>query len=46
MNEELGLQAELLEELDEGVERSGLRLGRASGQLERLRRGVRDHGEC
>lgn len=45
MNEELELQGELLEELDGDVERTGLRLGRASGQLERVRRGVSEHGE-
>ncbi|PWN23401.1 hypothetical protein BCV69DRAFT_281014 [Microstroma glucosiphilum] len=45
MNEELELQGELLEELDGDVERTGLRLGRASGQLERVRRGVNEHGE-
>lgn len=45
MNEELELQGELLEDLDGDVERTGLRLGRASGQLERVRRGVGEHGE-
>ena len=45
MNEELEHQGELLGELDEGVERTGLRLGRASGQLDRVRKGVKDHGE-
>lgn len=45
MNEELELQGELLEDLDGDVERTGLRLGRASGQLQRVSRKVQDHGE-
>ncbi|CAO1629606.1 unnamed protein product [Parajaminaea phylloscopi] len=44
MNEELELQSELLDGLDDDVERTGLRLGRASGQLDRVRRKVKDHG--
>lgn len=46
MNEELELQSDLLDDLDQDVERTGLRLGRASGQLDRVRRKVKDHGEC
>lgn len=45
MNEELEMQTDMLEELDGDVERTGLRLGRASGQLERVRSGLKDHGE-
>lgn len=45
MNEELHEQSELLDELDEGVDRTGLRLGRASGQLDHVKRGLKDHGE-
>lgn len=46
MNEELELQNELLGDLDSDVERTGLRLGRASGQLDRVKRGLKDHGGC
>lgn len=45
MNEELEMQHELLGDLDEDVDRTGLRLGRASGQLDRVKRGLKDHGE-
>ncbi|CAO1620339.1 unnamed protein product [Sympodiomycopsis kandeliae] len=43
MNEELELQSDLLDNLDDDVERSGLRLGKASDQLERVKRGLKDH---
>lgn len=45
MNEELDLHQELLEEFDGDAERTGLRLGGASNQLDRLRNTLRDHGE-
>lgn len=45
MNEELELQNELLNDLDADVEHAGLKLGRASGQLETMRRKFKDHGE-
>ena len=45
MNEELDLHHELLEEFDRDAEGTGLRLGGAANQLDRLRNGLRDHGE-
>ena len=45
MNDELELQSEILDDLDGDVERTGLRLGRASGQLDKVKRGLKDHGE-
>lgn len=46
MNEELDLHSELLQEFDGDVETTGLHVGRASGQLDKLRRSVKDHGRC
>ncbi len=46
MNEELEEQSELLGELESGVDNTALRLGRASNQLERVRRVTKEHGEC
>ncbi|KDN53210.1 snare-domain-containing protein [Tilletiaria anomala UBC 951] len=43
MNEELESQGELLNELDDGVGQTTLRLGRASNQTDRFRRAARDH---
>jgi len=45
MNDELELQAGLLDELDGDVENTGLRLGRASGRLRRVERSLKEHGE-
>lgn len=45
MNEELDLHQELLEELDGDVDRTGLRLGGAANQLDRLRTSLKDHGK-
>lgn len=45
MNEELDLHQELLEEFDGDVDRTGLRLGGAANQLDRLRSSIKDHGE-
>lgn len=45
MNEELDLHQELLEEFDNDAERTGLRLGGATNQLDRLRSSLKDHGE-
>lgn len=46
MNDELELHSELLDDLDRGVEHTGLRLGRASGRLEKVRKSLKDHGKC
>lgn len=45
MNEELDLHRELLEEFDRDTNRTGLRLGGASNQMDRLRNSLKDHGE-
>lgn len=45
MNDELELQAGLLDELDGDVENTGLRLGRASSRLRRVERSLKEHGE-
>lgn len=45
MNEELDLHQELLEEFDGDVDRTGLRLGGAANQLDRLRSSIQHHGE-
>lgn len=45
MNEELDLHQELLEEFDGDTNRTGLRLGGASNQMDRLRNSLKDHGE-
>lgn len=45
MNEELDLHQELLEEFDRDVDGTGLRLGGAANQLDRLRSSLRDHGK-
>lgn len=45
MNQELDLHHELLQEFDGDVERTGLHLGGASSQLDKLRRSMKDHGE-
>lgn len=46
MNEELDLHQELLERFDSDAEHTGLRLGGAANQLDRLRSSLKDHGEC
>lgn len=45
MNEELDLHQELLEEYDNDVNRTGLRIGGATNQMDRLRNSLKDHGE-
>lgn len=45
MDQELDLHHELLQEFDGDVERTGLHLGGASGQLDKLRRSMKDHGK-
>ncbi len=45
MNEELDLHQELLEEYDNDVNRTGLRIGGATSQMDRLRNSLKDHGE-
>lgn len=45
MNEELDLHRELLEEFDSDVDRTGLRLGGATNQLDRLRSSIKDHSK-
>ncbi|SNX82914.1 uncharacterized protein MEPE_01620 [Melanopsichium pennsylvanicum] len=44
LNEELDLHHELLEEFDRDADGTGLRLGGASSQLDRLRNSLKDHG--
>ncbi|EST07877.1 Target SNARE coiled-coil domain protein [Kalmanozyma brasiliensis GHG001] len=44
MNEELDLHQELLEEYDHHANRTGLRLGGATSQMDRLRDSLKDHG--
>ncbi|WFD36073.1 hypothetical protein MCUN1_002944 [Malassezia cuniculi] len=44
MNDELEIQSGLISGLDQDVESTGLRLGGASNQLERLRRTASEHG--
>ncbi|KAJ9477970.1 t-SNARE coiled-coil homology domain-containing protein [Pseudozyma hubeiensis] len=44
MNEELDLHQELLEEFDGDTNRTGLRLGGAASQMDRLRSSLKDHG--
>lgn len=46
MNEELELQSGIIGNLDNDVERTGLRLGGASTRLGRLRESLRDKGTC
>ncbi|GAC92648.1 hypothetical protein PHSY_000202 [Pseudozyma hubeiensis SY62] len=43
MNEELDLHQELLEEFDGDANRTGLRLGGATSQMDRLRNSLKDH---
>lgn len=45
MNEELDLHQELLEEFDGDANRTGLRLGGAMSQMDRLRSSLKDHGK-
>ncbi|SPO23462.1 uncharacterized protein UTRI_02141 [Ustilago trichophora] len=46
MNEELDLHHELLEEFDRDADGTGLRLGGAANQLDRLRNSLKDHGSA
>lgn len=45
MDQELDLHQELLEGFDGDVDRTGLRIGGAANQMDRLRSSLRDHGE-
>ena len=45
MNDELDLHQQLLQGLDSDMDRTGLRLGAASNQMDRLTSSLRDHGE-